>query len=89
MNDWFDLNNDGKLDPFEEAAKLSHIKNNLDYLENEAKQKEIERRNLAAAEDARRMLGQTSGSGSQGDETGCGAALLIIIIIVLLIYLFI
>ena len=35
MGDWFDLNNDGKLDLFEEACKLSHINNGIEYLKNE------------------------------------------------------
>ena len=40
MGDWFDLNNDGKLDPFEEACKLSHINNSLNYLKQENEKKE-------------------------------------------------
>lgn len=33
MRDWFDLNNDGKLDTFEEACKWSHINNSIEQLE--------------------------------------------------------
>ena len=89
MGDWFDLNNDGNLDLFEEAAKLSHINNCVNYLENEAKQKETERRNLAAAEDAKRMLGQDSGSESQGKQISFGMMILIIIGLLILDYLLI
>lgn len=35
MGDWFDLNNDGKLDLFEEACKLNHINNGIEYLKRE------------------------------------------------------
>ena len=33
MGDWFDFNNDGKLDAFENACKWQHIQNNLDTIE--------------------------------------------------------
>ena len=33
MRDWFDFNNDGKLDAFENACKWQHIQNNLDTIE--------------------------------------------------------
>ena len=39
MRDWFDLNNDGKLDTFEEACKWSHINNSVKNWENENKTK--------------------------------------------------
>ena len=39
MGDWFDLNNDGKLDPFEEACKWSYINNSIEYLKKEEEKK--------------------------------------------------
>ena len=33
MGDWFDFNNDGKLDAFEEASKWNHINHSLEQLE--------------------------------------------------------
>ena len=32
MGDWFDFNNDGKLDFFEETAKWDHIRRSVDQL---------------------------------------------------------
>ncbi len=37
MRDWFDLNNDGKLDTFEEACKWSHINESVKNWENDSK----------------------------------------------------
>ena len=39
MRDWFDLNNDGKLDAFEEACKWSHINDCVEKWEKEDKTK--------------------------------------------------
>ena len=78
MGDFFDLNNDGNLDFFEESMKISHINNCLEYIEKEQEQKEAERRNQ----------NYYSNSGNnQGKTIGWGMSILIIIGLIIVNYL--
>ena len=78
MGDFFDLNNDGNLDFFEESMKLSHINNCLEYIEKEQEQKEAERRNRNYS---------SSSSNNQGRTISGGLVVLIIIGLIIVDYL--
>ena len=45
MGDWFDFNNDGKLDFFEETCKWDHIQRSVNRLNEEANNKVNNRAN--------------------------------------------
>ena len=85
MGDWFDFNNDGKLDPFERSAKYFNIQNSLEHIKKEQEEKERERRNLAAAEEARQKLGMNNNN--QGKPISAGAMILIIIGLIIVDYI--
>ncbi|SNU08154.1 hypothetical protein SAMN06297422_11591 [Lachnospiraceae bacterium] len=78
MGDFFDLNNDGNLDFFEESMKISHINNCLEYIEKEQEQKEAERIN---------RNNYYNSSNNQGKTISWGMSVLIIIGLIIVNYL--